>query len=177
LKHIRVSYQPEAVCKQLRIDASELSLLKQMFHRGALSWNPDVPDSALLLLSLYSMLKQMGYDPKHILSILLNFRDPLENYGGRYAYARETDPVPICTLQIVDNCYVAFEVPEGHRRVEFPLHSFFNFKEGTVVTRIQTPVVLTSIVLPKLFWLSAAALQGLSCPRGEAAGQPAVQGS
>lgn len=134
------------------VDRAAIQALGQVYRLKCRTWPAGVvPDYAVVAVSLHGILKEMGYPPEKILPILTFFIDELIRMGDVLAGSDKQTKVPISLFQICDNRYASIvEGPSGKR--------IFDLTTGSEVTQIPSPVVVLSVVLPKLYWLAVAAL-------------------
>ena len=156
-----MNYPFDKVCQNNQLERATVQAINQLFQlRGESAW-PDgqVPDNAILAVSLYGLLKESGFKPETITASFTFFVDRLIKLGKDYAAADSKTPMPVQLWQICDNRYITLiEGPDKVRRT-------FDVIAGSEVMLKLSPVMILSVVLPKLYWLSVSALQEPAGPR------------
>ncbi len=147
------------VAAAFKTNLTTIGLIRQIFRQKGCWEDEQVPDWAVYLVSLHSMLSQCGINPETILLILSHFTEELYQYGQ----ATEEERKVASLLQLMDNRYVSLiDIPKQTSRRVLDLTTV------SVTPKIPTPLLVVSIVLPKLYYLSLQALSISPGPRDEA---------
>lgn len=168
---VRVDYAIEKIQKSTSVDLAALQALGQVYHLKGREWVPGtVPDYAVIGASLQGILKEMGYPPEKILPILTFFIDELIRMGDIFARSTKQTALPVSLLQICDNRYVSIVEGPGEKRI-------MDLTTGSEVKQIRSPVVVLSVVLPKLYWLAVVSVSEPLDPRAAEVGEPSTKAS
>jgi hypothetical protein len=167
---VGIDYPIERVVQVTSVDKVAVRAIGQVYElKGHGTWTAgSVPDYALVTVSLNGILKEMGYPAEKILPILTFFIDELIRVGEVYAKATRKTALPVSLVQVCDNKYVSLVEGPGAKRI-------FDLTTGSEATQIPSPVVVLSVVLPKLYWLAVAALSAPPGPHFSEAGVQSIQ--
>lgn len=146
------------VADAFKTSQTVIGLVRQIFSRKG-DWPDDkVPEWGVYIVSLHAMLSQCGISAEHVMVIINHFQDDLYRYG----VAPDNEKHAVSLIQLFDNKYVSLmDIPGQKSR------SILDLTTVAVAPSIPTPLLVTSILLPKLWSLSLQALAGLSDRRDE----------
>lgn len=154
-------FAAEDVCKACKVDKTALGLVRNIFNSK--DWTVDeVPRWAAYTVALFSFMTQLGFPPDKVSAILLYFSSELQALGIEYDEASKLKNPPdreVSLVQVFDNRYVQMTNVGGLQKTDV-----LDLTTVDAVKSFPTPLVIVSIVVPKLWWLSVRALEEPSSP-------------
>lgn len=153
-------FKVDDVCKALGVSKTELGLVRSIFNDKQ-EWAADsVPRWALFAVSLSAFLSKMSFAPDKVSAILLYFSTDIEwlakFYDNESKQKTHADR-EVSLIQVFDNRYVQLTQVDGQFKTKV-----LDLTTVDVVKSFPTPLLIVSIVAPKLWWLSVQALEGPS---------------
>jgi hypothetical protein len=102
----------------------------------------ELNDSVILLVLVFDIMVQLGFEKDQVMSMLCEFEAPLLELGDQYAASKTCDMVKAATMQILDNRYVTLP-----RMTDI----VYDLRAAAAVAQIPTPCLSLALVLPQLY--------------------------